>query len=529
MRMFFYTVSFMTVLFLMILSCGNSGELGTVAGIPVTTDEYLIVFNNLPADMQVSVLEPGGRLELMNRIVMKRSLLSAWQEDQTVSAGWEDLYKTSMLADSMFNRIGFGFDQAMYIDSISACGYSGFSLRAVLLDDSTTAADMAFEWNAGNYDSSVLSLSAPWSLADGSSYRTFSGPVQRITTTFLPLLSMETGTAHVLPMYGEWCVCILNLSEGEWVQDEEAVSMGFMGAVAAATPHVILSRGISSLAASCVVSRVGIVSAGGGSTEPVVLFSNDTLTVADILDIMEKAHPANYSGQVPDELSVFSPPQAFSTKEVALWFYVKAVAQKYGLAELATEQGILLPEDALDYARAESVIRTRVLQASIPDSSEVASWFEENSDMFLMPERRSVLLGYTTATEASDSQTASSFAGLADCQTLVDSSGVMVPTPLRVSDAFGQVLGSAIFAADSGVFSGPVMLEGELAAWFEVIEIAPPDIALLEDVYLQAELLAASGMFSSGFDALMNELFVTYTVTIDTAAVEEIDLWGGTR
>ncbi|MCK5035266.1 MAG: hypothetical protein KAS73_05170, partial [Candidatus Sabulitectum sp.] len=131
MRMSFYTISFMTALFLMTFSCGNSGELGTVGGIPVTTDEYLTVFNNLPADMQVSVLEPGGRLELMNRIVMKRSLLSVWQEDQTVSAGWEDLYKTSMLADSMFNRIGFGFDQTMYMDSISACGYSGFSLRAV--------------------------------------------------------------------------------------------------------------------------------------------------------------------------------------------------------------------------------------------------------------------------------------------------------------------------------------------------------------------------------------------------------------
>ncbi len=529
MRMSLYTVFLMTVLVLLVSSCGNSGELGSVGGIPVTTQEYLTVFNNLPADMQVSVLEPGGRLELMNRIVMKRSLLAAWQDDQTVSAGWEDLYRTSMLADSMFNRIGFGFDQTAYLDSIRECGYSGFSLRAVLLDDSVNADEMAFEWNSGNYDASVLSLSAPWSLADGSSYRSFSGPVQRITTTFLPLLSMETGVAHVLPMYGEWCVCILNLSEGEWVQDDEAVSLGFLSTVAVAAPHVILSRGISSLAENCTVSTIGIVPQGEGSMEPVVLFSNDTLTVADILDIMRKAHPVNYSGQVPDQISVFSPPQVFSTTEVALWFYVKAVAQKYGLAELATEQGVLLPEDALDYSRAESVIRTRVLQASIPDSSDVAAWFEENSELFLMPERRSVLLGYTTAAEASDSQTVSGFAELTGCQTVVDSSGVMIPTPPQVAEAFGEVLGSAVFAADSGVFTGPVILDEELAAWFKVIEVVPPEIALLEDVYPQAELLAASMMFSTGFDDLLSELFATYTVTIDTAAVTEIDLWGGTR
>lgn len=529
MRVFLYLLSVITILVLLTSSCGGSGELGTVGGVPVTTEEYLTVFNNLPADIQVSVLEPGGRLELMNRIVMKRSLLAAWEEDRTVSTGWEDLYRTSMLRDSMLTRIGLGFDHAAYLDSISECGYSSFSLRAVLLDDSTTAAEMAFEWNAGNYNSSVLSLSAPWSLADGSSYRSFSGPVQRITTTFLPLLSMETGIAHVLPMYGEWCVCLLNLSEGEWIPDDQAAGMGFINAISALTPHVVLSKGISAMADNCIVSETSIIVTGEGSREPVVIFSNDTLTVADIIDIMQKADPVNFPGEIPDEISIFLPLPVHSTTEVALWFYVKSVAQRYCLAELAVEQGVILPENALDYARAESVIRARVLEASIPDSTGVAEWFKENEEMFLLPERRSILLGYTDTAAVLDSRTVSNFDDLTDCQTVVDSDGVMIPTPPQVEVAFGEVLGPVIFAADSGAFIGPVLLDGELVAWFEVVEIVPPAIALLEDVYPQAERMAASMMFASGFDTLMDELNTTYTVRIDTAAVTEIDLWGGVQ
>ena len=507
-------------------SCGRSGELGTVGGVPVTTEEYLAVFNNLPADMQVSVLEPGGRLELMTRVVMKRTLLAAWEADKTVSAGWEDLYRTSMLADSMFNRIGFAFDQDGYIDSLASCGYSGFSLRVVLLDDSATASEMAFEWNNGNFDASAVSLSAPWSLPDGSSYRSFSGPVQRIARSFLPLLAMETGIAHVLPMYGEWCVCLLNLAQGEWIPEEGVTSLGFIKAIGDATPHVTLSSGISSLANNCIVSGASIVPYGEGTQEAVVVFSSDTLTVAEIIDIMRMADPVNFPGEVPAELSVFSTPQLYSTTEVTLWLYVESLAQRYGLAGLATEQGLSLPENALDYARAESVIRARVLEASIPDSAGVAGWFNENTEMFLIPERRSVLLAYTDSSSTPDSQPVSSFSDLTEYQTVLDNSGVMVPTPPQIEFAFGEVLGPVVFAADSGVFSGPVTLDGELVAWFEVVDIVSPEVASLEDVYPQAELMAASMLFSSGFDTLMDDLFATYSVKIDTAAVAEIDLWG---
>ena len=529
MRVFTYALFLATAIVLLTSSCGGSGDLGFVDGAPITTEEYLNVFNSLPADMQVSVLEPGGRMLLMNRVVMKKALLTAWAEDSTVSNGWEELYRTSILSDSMFNRIGYSFDFEGYVDSLSTCGYSGFSLRVVLMDDSAVAVETALEWDNGNYEDNYPSMFAPWSLQDGSSYRIFGGPVQRITTSFLPLIDMEHGVAHVLPMFGEWCVCLLNLTEGEWVMEDGISSLGLMNAVAAATPHDVLSSGISALAENCVVSGASIFPAGEGSLQPVVDFGDDVLTVSDILDIMRKADPSNFQGDISDEIAVFSIPGITTNTEVTLWFYVKSIAQRYALSRLALDHGVILPENALDYARAESVIRTRVMEASVPDSAGVAQWYTDNSDLFLIPERRSVLLGYTDSSFVIGSQPAVDFDDLPRFQTLLDQEGEMIATPPQIEQSFGEILGTAVFAADLHVFTGPVALDGELAAWFEVVEIVPPEIALLEEIFPQAELLAASSMFSSGFDNLMEDLLTRYSVTIDTAAVIEIDLWGGTQ
>jgi len=527
MRTLLYAVAAVTML--VVLSCGNSGELGSVNGSAVTIDEYLSVFNSLPADMQVAVLEPGGRMELMTRIVLKKLLLAAWEEDPSVSEGWEDLYRVSMLSDSVFNRIGMQFDFQAYTDSIASCGYSGFTLQVVLVDDSSSASAIAAQWNSGSFDVPVQSMIAPWSLADGSSYRSFNGSVQHITNAFLPLLTMEYGVAHVIPKYGEWCVGLLNLTEGDCLADDTAPGIGLLAAVASATPHVVLSKGISSLADNCTISDNRMVPSGAGTQEPVVLLEEDTLTVADILGIMTKADPANYPGEVSEEIAVFSSPGVFAGAEVTLWFYVESIAQRYCLAELAEQQGIVLPENALDYARAESVVRARVLESSTPDSAGVAEWFENNIDSFLVPERRSVLLGYTDSTVTVGYGAVSGFDDLPDCQTVVNQNGGFVPTPPQVEQAFGEVLGAEIFAADSGVFTGPVDLDEELSGWFEVIEIVPPETASLEDIYLQVELMAASTLFSSGFNSLMEELYAQYSATIDTSAVENIDLWGGTR
>lgn len=528
MRFFLYII-FAVAVAAFLSSCGGNGDLGSVNGVPVTTSEYLEVFNNLPADMQVGVLEPGGRMELMNRVVRKRMLLTAWEENPTVSQGWEDIYRTSMLADSMFSRIASSFDYQLYIDSLIDCGFSGFNLRVVLLDDSLVAVSVARQWNSGVFENAIPSLSAPWGLADGSSYRSFNGPVERITETFLPLLDVEKGIAHVLPMYGEWCVCVLDLVPGEWIPDDGAASLGLMNAIGSATSDIILSKGITALAGYCALEQTTVRPAGTGGDEPVVVIGTDTLTTSEILSMMNMADSANFAGEVPAEVAFFSPPEIFMTTEVTLWFYVKSLGQRYALAMLAEEQGIAIPAGALDYARAESVVRVEVLEASIPDSASVAEWFSANSQFFVLPERRSILLGYTESAVLPQCEDAENFMQLASCQTVLDENGELVPTNLLVEEGFGDELGAAVFQAESGEFSGPVMIDEELAAWFEVVEIVPEGVVSLEEVYPQAALMASSSMFAEGFESFMSQLNTRYSVTVDTAAVREIDLWGGTQ
>lgn len=509
--------------------CGGTGELGRVGDQPVTSEEFLEVFNGLPAEEQVGVLEPGGRMTLMERIVRKKLLLLAWAEDPSVSEGYEDLYRISFLSDSMFRRIAEGFDPQAYTDSLAGCGYSSFTLRAVLLDDSAEAASLAERWNGGNYDNSVPSVSAPWSDRSGTSYRTMTGTIDRLTWNFTPLLSLETGKAQVLPMYGEWCVAELELVEGEWTPDESAAVAGMMNAVSSITGEMILSSGIQALAGNCAISGASLVPSGAGDSTPVAVLDGDTLTVEDILTEMRLVEPGNFFGGVPEELQMFSAPELAISPEISLWFHVKSVAQRHALCEMAAERGVVLEDGALDYARAESVVRERVLRASIPDSAGVASWFLENSDRFMLPERRSVLLGYTDSLSAAAMPIPGSIAGINGLQTVTDSSGNMIPTPLQVQESFGPVLGTAIFEAEEGVLTGPVFLEGELAGWFEVVEVEPPGVADLEEIYPVAAAAAAGDCFQQGFEGLIENLSSTYPVRIDTAAVTEIDLWGSVQ
>ncbi|PIE52363.1 hypothetical protein CSA37_06115 [Candidatus Fermentibacteria bacterium] len=508
--------------------CGGAGELGSIGGEPVTEEQYLEVFNGLPAEEQVSVLEPGGRMELMERIVRKKLLLAAWAEDTSVSGPWEELYTVSVLSDSMFRRIAMEFDAESYIDSLSSTGYSSFSLRAVLFADSSEAVQLAEQWNTGNFDQTVPSVSAPWSNpSTESSYRFFSGPLHTLTPVFLPLLEMEHGTAHVLPMFGQWGVGLLELEEGEWVSDESAPGIGLMNLVGVRSGEKLLAAGIRELAGNCAVSGTVLVPAGEGSSTPVAVAGTDTITVSDFLEVMEMASPSNFFGGVPEELAAFSPPELTFSPEITIWFYARSVAQRFALAESASAAGVQIPSGTLDYARAESVVRDRVLKPSIPDSAEVALWYEQNTDMFVLPERRSVLLGYT---EGSLAETApSSFEQLDQLQTIVDEDGEMVATPAQFEVSFGEILGPEIFQAEPGVFSGPVQLDGELAAWFQVVEIVPSGVAALDEIYPVAVSAAANQIFSEGFETLISDLRSSYPVVVDTAAVVEIDLWGGMR
>ena len=523
---YFLSVLFLLFVVFSFVSCGAPDQLGSIGEEPVTQVEYLAIFNNLPPDNQVAVLEPGGRMQLMDKIVRKKLLLLAWADNPAISTQMEELYSTSMLADSMLQQIGMGFDPELSIDSIVNSGYSEFSLRVVLLHDSIDAIHMAEQWNNDLFEASIASANAPWSLADGSSYRVFGGSIDKITPAFFPLVNMEHEIAHVLPMFGKWCVGYLALYPGDFAPDENYASIRFMNEIALAADVTVLSDGIQALASNFTVNGTRLIANSDGGSEPVVVYGDQTLTVNDLVSIMTLANPSAFPGEISDELTVFSLPEVYLTKESTLWFYVKAVAQRYRLAQLASEQGFVLADGLLDYARAESVVLNRVYAESAPDTLEIEAWYNDNSELFRIPERRSILLAYTGSTEESAVNSYSNFSELTLAQTVLDSEGSLVPTPLQPELAFGNELGSAVFAAEPGVFSGPVSIEGELDAWFEVVEVAEPQIASLEQVFSQAEVMAASAKFSDEFENLLSDLTIEYSVTIDTSAVTNIDLWG---
>ncbi len=116
--------------------------------------------------------------------------------------------------------------------------------------------------------------------------------------------------------------------------------------------------------------------------------------------MMRRASPENFFGSVPEELGFIAPPRFSMSPELTLWFYARNLAQRYSMWKMAVEAGIEPGEADLDYPRAESVVRERVFRNSMPDSAGVADWFEANSDMYVLPERRSVLLGYTDSLTA---------------------------------------------------------------------------------------------------------------------------------
>ncbi len=516
-----------TVMMLSALSgCGADGDLGSVGGQPITREEYFDVFNGLPASEQVDVLEPGGRMALMEKIVRKKLLLLAWEEDQSISSGIEELYTISFLSDSMFRRIASVYDPDIYMDSLASCGYSAFRLRTVLLDDSSDAAALAELWSEGIFDNSIPSLTAPWSAAGGGSYRTLGGPLHRFAAGFEPLLSMEQGRAHVLPLHGEWCVCLLELIPGEWIPDENAAQSGLIVHLSRSSGEEVFSRGIAALARNVVPSEAILVPSGEGDDTPLFAAGTDTVTVAEALDMMAAASPENFFGGVPEELGFFAPPGLSMNPEITLWFYTRNLAQRYSMWIMAVEEGIQPGEGSLDYPRAESVVRERVLRNAIPDSAGVAHWFEANSDMYLLPERRSVLLGYTDSLTAVSTADPTALDDIPGLQTVLDPSGEMMPTPPQVMESFGQILGPEIFAAEPGAVHGPVYIDGELAAWFEVVRVEPPGVASLEEVFPVVASAAAMEMFEEGFEGLIRDLRAEYPVVIDTAAVAEIDLWG---
>jgi len=212
---------------------------------------------------------------------------------------------------------------------------------------------------------------------------------------------------------------------------------------------------------------------------------------------------------------------------IDLWMYVDNVATVSARAALAGEAGFVLPEEEVALTTTEHLLRAAALESALPDTADALAFFEAHREDYALPELRSVLLAYVPA-EWIPGGTPASFDDFDRYYSTTDSLGVMLPTPPRPLEVFGP-LGEAIFAAEPGVFTGPVEVPGsDLRAWFQVVEIVPPGTAAPEDILPILLRDCRISRIAASLDDYLGELRGRYEIEIDSSAVEQVDPWSST-
>ncbi|MFO7625907.1 MAG: peptidylprolyl isomerase [Candidatus Fermentibacteraceae bacterium] len=497
----------------LLVSCGGSPErLGSVAGQDITVDEFLETFNDLPPDRQVAVLEPGGRLELMRSMVTKKLLLAACDMTPAQDTDfWVDLYETAWLSDSITRSLAMAFDPEPVLAGLDSTVYS---IHVVLLADSATARQVAATWRAAAPSDPGGSLLAPWSGGSGTSYRIMSGPPWQFTSAFRQLL--DNRDVQVLPRYGAWLVGRALPTESKAVPDQNS-GMSLFGW------EVERVAGVTVDAPE--LNRFALYPSETEAETVLAFWNGGQLTTQEMARILERVSYRSFPDGVPPELSAFNRQATSADSITSLWFSVLSASRSMALAGIARSQGAGVPRSTIDYARTEALVRERVIIPAMPDSSQVALFYTETPERYSLPERRSVLLGYVEQSRVPQLQSAQDFSDLGEFNSMTDSFGNLIPTPLQPMEAFGAILGERVFSAPLGAFQGPIESGEELAAYFRVIAVAPPDTLPLETVYELVELDLFRSRFENFFTEFIDSLTLELGIEIDTTAVERVDPW----
>lgn len=501
--------------FALTLSCGGSGDtLATVAGEPVTVDDFLEAFQGLPPDRQVAVLEPGGRMALVQSIITKRLLDEASEMSPAADESfWVEIYSDSWLSDSLVRSMAVEFDPQEVLAGLDS---SVYLLTVALLPDSATASETAARWNSQGPSDPGGTLVAPWSMGSGTSFRLMSGPVWQFPAGLVPLLSLDS--AAVIPLYGAWVVGMARETEITAEPDYNA-SMSLFGW------ELERAAGVS-LSAPAVNAFLGnSLRDYPEDGEPVASWEGGSLSPGFLRKLLTDVRRSSFPDSVPGELASFTPLSGPADTASAVWFMVMSASRTMAMADLARSRGASAPDGVGDYARIEALVRERAVRPAFPDSSGVRAFYSANHDRYCLPERRSVLLGYVEEDLLPGLEGAGGFEDLHQFHTMADSAGDPVPTPLQPVEAFGPELGERIFQAQPGDFCGPVITGGGLAAYFQVVEAAPPDTLPLSAIYGTVEDDLFRVRFDSLFAALVDSLGAELEVDVDTAAVERVDPW----
>ncbi len=519
---------------LLAAGCGAGPDvLATVGDREITGQDFEGAFGRLSPSEQVDVLEPGGRLALVDRLVNKALLEQALEDRGAPGSDWwvtlyEDAALSSTWTESRFEA--FMGDDPRMEDFLALAGT--FGLRIVLVPDSLTAMHVLDAWGEGAFEPDVEMSLAPWSIS-GSSHRVMSGYLWQMPVDLETHLAPHAGEGPVvIPLYGAWAVAELEMNleaESDSVPPEAALS-AFNRTIRRELAAVPSSRAIEELAGRLAVSdgRYTLPDTTGIARDLVLAtYSGGSVTTGDMADIITRTDPWNFFGNPPVEISSLVMPRPSGMGAgVDLWFHVISVAQTRWAAARAREEQMdaALGETAM-MASVEHLLRLEILErVSEPDSAEIIAWYESNTSRYSLPERRSALLAYVPESAADSIGTPESFEALLRW-TPVDSTGAPFPTPPQPAEAFGS-LAEPVFSSSEGTICGPFEIGVEGArAYFQVVGILPVEPAGADQIWDILRDDCRAVRIQDAYLAFISELRNEMGVEIDTSAVERVDPW----
>ena len=523
------------MLAILVLSCGGQGPLqgpedalARVGDHFITEEDFREMFSGLSPEQQVAVLDPGGRLNLVDRMINKELLeLAADSLELPEMDWWKSLYAQADLADRYAARM-VESARSLAADTTRWPQENWFVMDIVLIRDSSTAAEVARAWESEGPaapDSTVMAL-APWSW-EGSSFRTLENYVG-LMPTYLSERVMDhinEGVA-VAPLFDAWAVFRITVRESETpMRVEDAIPAAMANMVYSEAGLLPRSPSIEGFIAGLVPEEGSYVPTEG-SWEPgdtLVSYRGGALTAGEAAEMFGKLRRNNFLSEPSELVRLMPPVPGRRNMEVDLWVYFTGLARLRWQAERALEEGMEVDSNLLRMAEVEHLLRTMIIDSlRSVDSSTLESFYTENIQQYTIPERRVVL---RADIPASDTAGISGLASLREVEAEEDSPIRMSLSPPLAQGAFGS-LGEDVFEADTSGVYGPIVRADTLPlTYFQVMAVLPDSVIGFSDIAGCVRDDYVSQNADSRLSEFLMELRDTYDVEIDSTAVRRVDPW----
>jgi len=526
------------------ISCGSSGSeiLATAGDMTVTEDDFRAEFNQLSPSGQVEVLEPFGKLNLVKRLIYERIFLREAEGMNTaVLQDWLEITELGYFSQSWLESRADVFMpediDSLLVDSLLR---THFVLSAVLVEDSLTAVQVLDDWIADVPSEPTTRMAlASWSM-NGSSYIDIQSDLFTFMTSDPVFAGYVTpypdSGAVMFPAFGAWAVAQLEIDplKGDAIPftlDDVAPFM-FAKVLADESGMMINSNGIREFASMLRVEHGRYLIFDDISFNPdmqLAVYEGGEVTASDITILIDLLSDEYFFTGIPAEYAFMAFPAPLLGAEMDVWRYVNSIGMIFWETEMGEQNGFVLTDSDRNLTITDFVLREKVIIPSLSlDSIEVMAYYENNAELYVLPELRSAKLVYIPLGDIDEDAEYNSFTSLPEYYSSIDSLGELIPT-LTISKADFGPIGDAVFSAELNVFEGPIDIpQTDMASFFEVVEIVPSESSDPSDIYSILYDDCRMSEMSRLLNSYLEELWTGYEVEIDSAVVNNVDPWQST-